>query len=265
MQQLDSPPIPKLVTPSWEDVFSVKIRENNEKFVPLSLAENHILVRPAYYSAGIDRALPECYARDVIRRKLLKANALLPKGLRLVILDTWRSKETQTALFRECASALSEAYPDKQEQDIKKMTEEFVAPPSLKECCPSPHATGGAVDLTIVTTEGVPLFFGAPFDYPGPISNTRYFEECLEMNKQLSEEEKVALESRRLLYDVMIQAGFVNYHGEWWHFEYGTQRWAYLKQKSHAIYGPKNIVLNGFAMFNPPADAGITTLVGAGG
>ena len=265
IQQIDSPPIPKSVTPSWEDVFNVEVRESNEKFVPLSLAENQILVRPAYYNAGIDRALPECYARDVIRKKLLRANALLPKGLRLVILDSWRSKETQTALFKECASALSEAYPDKDEQEIKSMTEEFVAPPSFKKNCPSPHATGGAVDLTIVTTNGVPLFFGSPFDYPGPISKTRYFEECLENNKKLSEEEEVALENRRLLYHVMVQAGFVNYHGEWWHFEYGTQRWAYVKQKNYAIYGPKNIVLNGFSVFNPSPDAGITTLVSAGG
>lgn len=265
IQTIDSPTIPQSVMPSWETVFGVEIRENNEDFVPLSLAENRILVRPAYYSAGIDRALPECYARDSIRERLLEANALLPKGLRLVVLDCWRSKETQVALFKSCASALTKAYPEKDEKSIKKMTEDFVAPPSMEKTRPSPHATGGAVDLTIATTDGVPLFFGAPFDYPGPISQTRYFEESLEQGETLGEQEEVALRNRRLLYDVMIRAGFVNYHSEWWHFEYGTQRWAYVKGRPFALFGPKNVVLDSFSVFSPLLDSGLTTLVTAGG
>lgn len=259
------PTIPQLGTPSWETVFGVEIRENNEGFVPLSLAENQILVRPAYYSAGIDRALPECYARDAIRRRLLQANALLPDGLRLVILDCWRSKETQAALFNQCAAALAKAYPDKDEKSIKEMTENFVAPPSMERTCPSPHITGGAVDLTIATMDGVPLFFGSPFDYPGPISHTRYFEESLEKGEPLGEQESAALHSRRLLYDVMTRAGFVNYHGEWWHYEYGTQRWAYVKDEGFALFGPKNVVLDSFAAFNQSADTELTILVTAGG
>ncbi|MFW5490466.1 MAG: M15 family metallopeptidase [Desulfovibrio sp.] len=262
---IDSPPIPVSATPSWDEVFTKEIKESGETIVPLSLAENQILVRPAYFSAGIDRALPECYARDQIRCMLLKANSLLPKGMRLVILDTWRSKETQSALFRECAAALAKVYPDKDEPTINEMTSEFVARPSLESSRPSPHATGGAVDLTIATTDGQPLFFGAPFDYPGPISNTRYFEERLEQGETLSETEEDALENRRLLYDVMIRAGFVNYHGEWWHFEYGTQRWAYLKEQPHALYGPKIVTLNSFASFVPSPNSEITTLVSAGG
>lgn len=262
---IDSPPIPKTGTPSWDTVFNIEIRENQEKLVPLSLAENQILVRPAYYAAGIDRALPECYVRDEVRKRLLEANALLPKGMRLVVLDSWRSKETQTALFNECAAALAEAHPEKDQGTIDKMTMEFVAPPSLKATCPSPHSTGGAVDLTIATTDGSPLFFGAPFDYPGPVSNTRFFEERLEQGGKFSEQEQEALSNRRLLYDVMIRAGFANYHGEWWHFEYGTQRWAYVQKEPCAMYGPRIVTLNSFAAFVPSADSGITTLVSAGG
>jgi D-alanyl-D-alanine dipeptidase len=262
---MEVPPIPELPTPSWDTVFGVEIRETREHLVPLSLAQNQILVRPAYFSAGIDRALPECYARDTVRGMLLKANALLPKGMRLIILDTWRSKETQTALFEECAAALRKAHPDKDGETILEMTSEFVARPSLDSSCPSPHSTGGAVDLTIATTDGQPLFFGAPFDYPGPVSNTRYFEERLENGEELDAEEHQAMINRRLLYDVMTRAGFVNYHGEWWHFEYGTQRWAYVKKAPCAQYGPRIITLNSFASFVPSPNSEITTLVSAGG
>ena len=54
---IDSPAIPQTVNPSWEAVYSIEIKENNEKLVPLSLAENHFLVRPAYFYAGITKAL----------------------------------------------------------------------------------------------------------------------------------------------------------------------------------------------------------------
>ena len=262
---IDSPAIPQTVNPSWEAVYSIEIKENNEKLVPLSLTENHFLVRPAYFYAGITKALPECYARNEIRKMLLKANGFLPKGLRLIILDSWRSKETQTALFNECVAALIKVHPDKDEKTINKMASEFVATPSLDPAHPSPHATGGAVDLTIATTEGEPLFFGAAFDYPGAVSNTRYFEERLERGETLTDIELESMKNRRLLYDVMTRAGFVNYHGEWWHFEYGTQRWAYTNKEDHALYGPKIITLNSFAAFVPSFNAGITTLVSAGG
>ncbi|WP_320171245.1 M15 family metallopeptidase [Maridesulfovibrio sp.] len=265
-QRMDLPGIPPAATPNWSDVFTIEIRENGERLLPLSLAENQILVRPAYYSAGIEKALPDCYARDEIRRMLLAANSLLPKGLRLVILDAWRSKETQTALFDACRNALEKAYPDFDAGRIKKMTEEFVAPPSLNSTRPSPHSTGGAVDLTIASVDGVPLAMGAPFDYPGPVSNTRYFEERIEKGEKLLEEEQEALYNRRLLYDVMIKAGFVNYHGEWWHFEYGTQRWGFLKNKQYALYGPRIITLNTFEALIPCSSGNdITALVTAGG
>ncbi len=264
-QFTDYPPIPRTATPSWEDTFTIPVREGGEHLVPLSLTEPTMLVRPAYYHAGVERALPECYARDTVRLMLLKANALLPKGLRLIILDTWRSKETQTALFATCAASLAKAHPDADTERVNAMTAEFVAPPSLDPASPSPHATGGAVDLTIATTDGRALIFGAPFDYPGPVSNTRHYEERLERGEQLTDNDREALENRRLLYDVMTRAGFVNYHGEWWHFEYGTQRWAYLSGQPNACYGPRIITLNSFAAFGLADNTGITTLVSAGG
>ncbi|WP_243547015.1 M15 family metallopeptidase [Pseudodesulfovibrio tunisiensis] len=263
---IEAPAIPDSGAPSWDTVFTAKIREGNERFVPLSLAQDHILVRPAYFVAGINGAVPECYAREGIRQRLLKANSLLPKGMRLIILDTWRGKDVQTELFRRCAEALTKAYPDRDATEIEEMTSEFVARPSVDPTRPSPHSTGGAVDLTIATTDGAPLFFGAPFDYPGPVSNTRYFEEKLERGEKLDDNEQAALKNRRLLYDVMIQSGFVNYHGEWWHFEYGTQRWAYVKGEDHAFYGVKRITMNSFEAFNNSRDSSeIVTLLSAGG
>jgi len=35
----------------------------------------------------------------------------------------------------------------------------------------------------------------------------------------------------------MTIAGFANYPGEWWHYEFGTRRWANQKGLSEAVYG----------------------------
>ena len=43
--------------------------------------------------------------------------------------------------------------------------------------------------------------------------------------------------NRRLLFHAMTGAGFTNYRGEWWHFDFGNQRWANIAAVPHAIYG----------------------------
>ena len=232
---------------SWEEIYAIPIVDNGETLVPLSLAPEQILVRSAYFEAGVAGALPECYARETVLDRLLVAASLLPRHLRLVVLDGWRSIQVQMLLFEHCRTALALAYPDADEVRLTRLTEQYVAPPSQGPSTSSPHATGGALDVTLASRDGQYLFFGAPFDYPGEISFTRYFEEHLALNVNLSDREQHALENRRLLYSVMIAAGFVNYSCEWWHYEYGTQRWAHDEKRNTAIYGPKQLLLTPFS------------------
>ena len=53
----------------------------------------------------------------------------------------------------------------------------------------------------------------------------------------LESEPGVARELRRLLYRTMHDAGFVVLHCEWWHFEFGTRRWAAIRSEQPR-YGP---------------------------
>ena len=46
-----------------------------------------------------------------------------------------------------------------------------------------------------------------------------------------------AREHRRALFHRMAAEGFVVYRGEWWHFEWGTRRWAGVRG-AQPIYGP---------------------------
>ena len=43
--------------------------------------------------------------------------------------------------------------------------------------------------------------------------------------------------NRRMLYWLMIEAGFTNHPDEWWHYSYGDQMWAKLSNKPAAFYG----------------------------
>ncbi len=67
--------------------------------------------------------------------------------------------------------------------------------------------------------------------YPDEVADatpTRWFED----NPQ-----EPCTANRRLLYHAMIGAGFANYYGEWWHYEFGNQRWANCTGAEAAIYG----------------------------
>ncbi|PHR28767.1 MAG: peptidase M15 [Desulfotalea sp.] len=248
-EQLEEKPIPRNVEDTWEEVYSTPIVNCEEDVVPLSLAPEQILVRSRYYEAGIAGALPECHARRGAFKLLLKAATLLPDHLRLVVLDAWRSQQVQTILFQQCNEALTKVYPEADKDTLHVMTQQYVARPSLDPGAPSPHSTGGAIDLIIATRDGLPLSFGSPFDDPNEISCTRHFEEKLEQGIILTESEEDALKNRRLLYHIMTAAGFVNFPCEWWHFEYGTQRWAKNIGRDSAIYGATTVCLNAFNLF----------------
>lgn len=238
------PPIHGISEPTWDSVYAVPCVESHEEIVPLSLTPEHMLSRSIYFERQIAGALPECYAREGILERLLHASSLLPAHLRLVVLDGWRSTSVQSFLFTECKKALATLHPEKTPEEIINMAQQYVAKPMEDTSTPAPHSTGGAIDITIADRAGKKLFFGAPFDYPGEISNTQYFENKVEQGCKLTSHEEEALYNRRLLYFVMTQAGFVNFHCEWWHFEYGTQRWALATHAEHAIYAPTQFTLN---------------------
>ncbi|MEJ0059268.1 MAG: M15 family metallopeptidase [Terricaulis sp.] len=77
---------------------------------------------------------------------------------------------------------------------------------------PAPHATGGAVDLTIVWDDGAPLWMGSLFDDATSLAGTDRFERDTD-DFSFSHEEARA--NRRLLYWLMIEAGFSNHPDEW--------------------------------------------------
>ena len=101
---------------------------------------------------------------------------------------------------------------------------------------PTPHSTGGAVDLTIIDPQGNLLEMGSEFDESSERSLPNYYVDRLDPSSRL------AHENRELLSGAMSSAGFRRLTHEWWHFSFGDQNWAVLESLERgkdvvALYG----------------------------
>ncbi len=222
---------------SWESSKAVPVEECGEPIVSASYVPEKILVSPQYYIHGISGAVADCFVRRSVLLRLVEAAGMLPKGLRLVLVDAWRPRTVQTSLFQKFRSELREKMPLLSDRDITDLASQFVAAPSVAKSHPSPHVTGGAVDLTIVDKNGLFLPMGTEFDETTERSAIDYYEKKVAAREKLTGEEEEALVNRRLIYAVMTRAGFTNYPDEWWHYDYGNQNWALLRGERAAIYG----------------------------
>lgn len=66
------------------------------------------------------------------------------------------------------------------------------------------------------------------FDHFGPEAGRDYFE--------VAGRDETVRDNRRLLYHAMTSAGFCTDPDEWWHFDYGNQKWALSLNKEFAVY-----------------------------
>ncbi len=231
-------PIPQIIE-AWDDegLRRIPICESGEELVPLGLNPDRMIVSPQYYIQKIDGALAESYARRTVCKMLAAAAKSLPEGYRLVIYDCWRPLKLQQAMFDNRAMDIRADHPSMPEGEIFKRTRKYVAPPSRDAGRPTPHNTGGAVDLTIADENGLALDMGCGFDDPTGKACTVYYEKLLNSGEKLSPADVQAAKNRRLLYHVMRNAGFTNYIDEWWHYDYGDQNWAWCTGSAEAVYG----------------------------
>lgn len=143
----------------------------------------------------------------------------------------------QQYLFDTLHEAIQHHQPGLSEAELLERTREFVSVPSRDPLEPSPHLTGGAVDVTLCDADGLPLDMGTLFDEAIPASHSDYFERL----ETLTPQQVNARDHRRLLYHTMQQQGFTNLPSEWWHFDYGDQLWAYYGSHQQAHYGPAEL------------------------
>ncbi|MGY0399841.1 MAG: M15 family metallopeptidase [Ostreibacterium sp.] len=228
--------IPETPMPAWEKVDQILIKDNGEKLLPTSLSSK-IIHYPVYYKMGIKEAIPECLVRETVFEKLLSAIKYLPPNIHLVILDGWRPYLVQKYLYDTWVSKIEKNQAIRSASQIRQKARQFVSPPYKTRSKPSPHLTGGAVDVTLCNSDGRLLDMGGKFDEPVKIASSAALE-CSTLGKTYD----TARRNRRILYYAMTSVGFTNLPSEWWHFDYGDQLWAYYHRSDTAFY---SLIQNG--------------------
>lgn len=144
--------------------------------------------------------LDEAYLVPEAIEKLRKASELLRQrrmDLHLVVYDAARPRSIQEQMWKVVENTNLQS---------------FVANPYKRGG--GPHNYGIAVDVTLVDCAGHPIPMGSEYDYFGDRSRTD-IEPQLLANGEITRRE---FENRRLLREIMTEAGWRVDPGEWWHF-----------------------------------------------
>ena len=144
--------------------------------------------------------LDEAYLVPEAMEKLRKANELLRKkrmDLHLVVYDAARPRSIQEQMWKVVENT---------------ELEDFVANPNKSGG--GPHNYGVAVDVTLVDCTGHPIPMGSEYDYFGDRSRADLEIELFEKGEINRRE----LLNRRLLREIMTEAGWLVEPSEWWHF-----------------------------------------------
>lgn len=172
------------------------------------------------------------------------ATPLKSVGLYLVVYDGWRSLDVQERLFwkylqmftvknttyemlfadAHSVSELKNVFdrlPKDAQVFLREANRKYVSWPSSDPQKPSPHATGGSVDVWIMDVFGDPINMGVPFDWMEPDAGAFYH---LKVKRRKFKGNDWAVSNHRTnLILAMVDACFTCYGPEFWHFNMGNQ------------------------------------------
>ena len=163
------------------DTTFVNIKEYSTDFVyDMKYATEDNFLKSKVYDCA------ECYLRLKTVKSLMKANTkFMKKGYKIKLYDCYRPLDIQKKMWAIVSNPI------------------YVANPSKG----SIHNRGGAVDISLVDSNGVELDMGTPFDFFGI--------EASHNNKNFSKE---ILDNRKLLKRIMLRYKFQSFDSEWWHY-----------------------------------------------
>ena len=189
------------------------------------------------YWRRVEGSVPDLLLRPSVAARLVAVNATLAQaGLELFVFDAWRPRAVQ-AYFHDVwmPEQLRKLRPELSGDALTNEIERYWAAPTKSEDSPAPHATGGAVDLSVRFIGGELLWMGSLFDDVTGIAHRDHFERRADA-PGFSDAEARA--NRRLLHWTMSAQGLSGHAEEWWHFSWGDQMWAAVTGEKAAYYGP---------------------------
>ena len=208
---------------TYHDLIKIKAGENNEPMVDLMDKVPEIICR--YEKMDMTDYLGEkIYTRQSLAELLAKASLRLKAkypDYSFKVVYGYRHPEIQQKYFDKRKAELKEEKPNLSDQELSELAHLFVAAPEV-----AGHIVGGAVDLTITSSDG-------DLDMGTKIADFSEAEKIQTFFDGLTVEQK---KNRKLLHDLMLEQGLAPFYGEWWHFCYGDKEWAAFYGKSKSLY-----------------------------
>jgi D-alanyl-D-alanine dipeptidase len=163
------------------DTSFVNLKEYSSDFVyDMKYATDDNFLKSKVYDCA------ECFLRLKTAKALILANSKFMKlGYKIKLYDCYRPLDIQKRMWKIVSNP------------------NYVANPSKG----SIHNRGGAVDITLVDSNGKELNMGTPFDFFGPEASHNFRNFPNEI-----------LENRDLFKKIMISAKFQSFDSEWWHY-----------------------------------------------
>ncbi len=141
---------------------NIEVKEGGEKLEPLGMFSGNDDICTAEIYAGttiaspyaepgsrLDGALTAMFVRQDVATKLRYAQQLLPEGHYLIVMDSLRTLKVQQALYDNYLDGVKAAHSDWDTDTLSTETQKYVSLPSVDPSRPSPHNTGGSVDVEI--------------------------------------------------------------------------------------------------------------------
>jgi D-alanyl-D-alanine dipeptidase len=167
--------------PISNDTLFVNLKEYSQDFVyDMKYATTDNFLNAKVYDCA------ECFLRLKTINALVEANEkFMAKGYKIKIFDCYRPLDIQKKMWKIVPNP------------------KYVANPSKG----SIHNRGGAVDLTLVDSNGKELDMGTGFDFFG-----------VEASHDFPNVSETVKANRNLLKTTMISSGFNSFESEWWHY-----------------------------------------------
>ncbi|MFG3421836.1 M15 family metallopeptidase [Micromonospora sp. NPDC049460] len=176
-----------------------------------------------------DEAGAYAHLREATVQRLLAAQQTLPRGLRLLIIEGYRPLSLQTTYFESYKDELRRRYPEWDSARRHVEASKYISPPEV-----APHSTGGTVDLTLCTADGIELDLGTIVN-ASPVDSANA---CFTGSPHIAPQART---NRDILARALSSAGMVNYPTEWWHWSFGDRYWALSTGANRTRYGPVDL------------------------
>jgi D-alanyl-D-alanine dipeptidase len=238
------------------DVTNPKFNEPVVNIADFGIAGQGYYSRPnAATGTEVPGVPTELFLRQSVAETLASINLALndPKfteffgsEVELYVEDALRSVSLQTKLHDELfPSLIRQQNPDMSNEEVESRIKDMIALLSTDSLKPSPHATGGALDIILRYKQSTPMFVDGgevPMGHIDGDTSTHIYPDYYEQNPPLTDLDKLAQKNRRAYYAIMTGAasgtdtGFINNPTEWWHWGRGDQLSAKVHGDKSAYY-----------------------------